>query len=59
MSITLPIVDPIIVNLGMHPVHCTMLVIMTIESGLLTPPVGLNVSTVRSAAAQILEGSIR
>ncbi len=57
MSITLPIVHPIIVQLGIDPVHFAMLVIMAIEIGLLTPPVGLNVYTVRSVAAQIPEGS--
>ncbi len=56
MSITLPIVHPIIVQLGIDPVHFAMLVIMTIEIGLLTPPVGLNVYTVRSVASQIPEG---
>ena len=56
MSITLPIVHPIIVDLGVDPVHFAMLVIMTIEIGLLTPPVGLNVYTVRSVATQIPEG---
>jgi tripartite ATP-independent transporter DctM subunit len=57
MSITLPIVHPIIVDLSIDPVHFAMLVIITIEIGLLTPPVGLNVYTVRSVASQIPEVS--
>lgn len=57
MSITLPIVHPIIVQLGVDPIHFAMLVIMSIEIGLLTPPVGLNVYTVRSVAVQMPEGS--
>jgi len=56
MSITLPVVHPIIVQLGIDPVHFAMLVVMAIEIGLLTPPVGLNVYTVRSVASQIPEG---
>ena len=56
MSITLPIVHPIIVHLGVDPIHFAMLVVMAIEIGLLTPPVGLNVYTVRSVATQIPEG---
>jgi C4-dicarboxylate transporter DctM subunit len=56
MSITLPIVHPIITQLGFDPVHFAMLVVVTIEIGLLTPPVGLNVYTVRSVASQIPEG---
>ena len=60
MSITLPIVHPIIVGLGIDPVYFAMLVIMSIEIGLITPPVGLNVYTVRSVAVQMPEGeSIR
>jgi TRAP-type C4-dicarboxylate transport system permease large subunit len=56
MSITLPIVHPIIVGLGIDPVYFAMLVIMAIEIGLITPPVGLNVYTVRSVAVQMPEG---
>jgi C4-dicarboxylate transporter DctM subunit len=56
MSITLPVVHPIIVQLGVDPIHFAMLVVMAIEIGLLTPPVGLNVYTVRSVAAQVSEG---
>ena len=56
MSITLPIVHSIIVGLGIDPVYFAMLVIMSIEIGLITPPVGLNVYTVRSVAVQMPEG---
>ena len=56
MSITLPIVHPVIVGLGVDPIYFAMLVIMAIEIGLLTPPVGLNVYTVRSVAVQMPEG---
>lgn len=57
MSITLPIVDPIITGLGIDRVYFAMLVIMAIEIGLITPPVGLNVYTVRSVAVQMPEGA--
>jgi len=56
MSITLPIVHPIIVGLGIDPIYFAMLVIMSIEIGLITPPVGLYVYTVRSVAVQMPEG---
>ena len=56
MSITLPIVHPIIVGLGIDPIYFAMLVIMSIEIGLITPPVGLNVYTVRSVAVQMPQG---
>ena len=56
MSITLPVVTRSSCRLGIDPVYFAMLVIMAIELGLLTPPVGLNVYTVRSVATQIPEG---
>ena len=40
MSITLPIVHPIIVGLGIDRVYFAMLVIMAMEIGLITPPPG-------------------
>jgi C4-dicarboxylate transporter DctM subunit len=56
MSITLPIMHPIIVQLGVNPIYFAMLVVMAVEIGLLTPPVGLNVYTVKSVATQVPEG---
>jgi TRAP-type C4-dicarboxylate transport system permease large subunit len=55
MSITLPIVHPVILELGVDPIHFAMLVVVAIEIGLLTPPVGLNVYTVKSVANQMPE----
>ena len=50
MSITLPVIHPMIVKMGINPIWFAMLVVMAIEIGLLTPPVGINVYTVKVSA---------
>lgn len=50
MLITLPIFFPISQQMGWHPLWFAILVIMAIEAGLLTPPVGLNVYMVKTVA---------
>jgi len=50
LATTVPIVHPIVVNLGLDPIWFAMTAIMAIECGLLTPPVGLNVYAVKGAA---------
>jgi len=50
MAITLPIVFPIVVEMGFSGIWFGVLVIKTSEIGLITPPVGLNVYTVNASA---------
>lgn len=50
MAITLPIVFPIVVEMGFSGIWFGVLVIKTSEIGLITPPVGLNVYTVHASA---------
>lgn len=52
MLLTLPILHPLIISLGMNPIWFAMLVIMSIEIGLLTPPVGLNVYAMKAALGE-------
>lgn len=42
LLLTLPVVFPVIVQLGFHPVWFGIIVVKMVEVGLLTPPVGLN-----------------
>lgn len=49
MVITIPIVVPIIVNLGFDPIWFGILMIVLIEMALITPPVGLNLYVVQAA----------
>lgn len=43
LCITIPIFNPIITVAGIDPIWYAVIVVMAIESGLITPPVGLNV----------------
>jgi C4-dicarboxylate transporter DctM subunit len=51
MVLTIPIVVPILVNLGYDPVWLGILLIVLIEMALITPPVGLNLFVVQGVRA--------
>lgn len=51
--LTMPVVFPIIEQLGVNPVLFGILVVKTVEIGLITPPVGLNVFVVKGAAPDL------
>ncbi|MGE0253042.1 MAG: TRAP transporter large permease [Alphaproteobacteria bacterium] len=51
MLLTVPIFDPIIRTLGLDPIAFSIIGILAIEAGLLTPPFGLVVYTVKSTVA--------
>lgn len=53
LLLTLPIVLPVIKQVGFDPVWFGIVVTKTVEIGLLTPPVGLNAFVVRNVAPQI------
>ena len=50
MVVTLPVVFPLIVTLGYDPIWFGVMVVLFAEIGMLTPPLGLNVYMVHSAA---------
>ena len=50
MAITLPIVFPVVMALGYSDVWFGVLVVKSVELGLTTPPVGMNVYVVKSVA---------
>ena len=53
LLLTMPIVFPVIKQLGFDPIWFGIVVTKTVEIGLLTPPVGLNAFVVRSVAPEI------
>lgn len=53
LVITLPIFFPIIMKLGFDPVWFGVLVVVVVEMGLITPPVGLNVYVVKGLAPDV------
>jgi len=50
MCITLPVVFPLTKSFGFDPIWTATLIIISMEIGLLTPPMGLNVYVVKGAA---------
>jgi C4-dicarboxylate transporter DctM subunit len=53
MLITLPIIYPVIKNLGFDPIWFGVIVVILMEMGLITPPVGLNVYAISGIARDI------
>jgi TRAP-type C4-dicarboxylate transport system permease large subunit len=48
-----PIVFPVIVELGFNPVWFGIIIVMTAELGLITPPVGINVFVINTIAKEV------
>jgi TRAP-type C4-dicarboxylate transport system permease large subunit len=48
MVLTLGVVYPVIVNLGYDPIWFAVVLVILIEIGLITPPVGLNLFTINA-----------
>lgn len=53
LVITIPIVFPVIMSLGFDPIWFGVIVVIVIEMGMITPPVGLNVFVVRGVARNV------
>ena len=58
LVLTLPIFFPIITSLGIDPIWFGVLVVLALEMGLISPPVGLNVFIVKSVAPNVPLGQI-
>lgn len=57
--ITLPILLPIIKQLGIDPIHFAIVMTVNMELAMITPPVGLNLFVVSSMAKERLEEVVR
>jgi C4-dicarboxylate transporter, DctM subunit len=53
MLLTLPMFFPIVVGLGFDPVWFGILVVMLVELGLITPPIGMNLFILRSIVPDV------
>ncbi|UYN93839.1 MAG: TRAP transporter large permease [Enhydrobacter sp.] len=53
MVITLPFVYPLVIGLGYDPVWWGLVMIVLIETGMITPPIGLNVFVLHGMAPQV------
>ena len=48
MIVTIPIVAPIMVGLGYDPIWLGIVIVVLVETALITPPVGMNLFVVQS-----------
>lgn len=53
LVITIPIVYPVIAGLGYDPIWFGVIVVIVIEMGMITPPVGINVFVVKGVAPDV------
>lgn len=53
LVLSLPIFFPVIQQLGIDPIWFGVLVVLTLEMGLISPPVGINVFIVKSVAPDV------
>jgi len=50
--LTVPILFPVITQLGFDPIWFGIIIVMTVELGLITPPVGMNVFVIKSVVPE-------
>lgn len=53
LVITIPVVYPIILGLGYDPVWFGIIAVLTVELGLITPPMGMNIFVIKAMAPHI------
>lgn len=53
LVLTMPVIFPVIVELGFNPIWFGVIAVLVMEAGLITPPVGLNIFTVAGVAPDI------
>jgi tripartite ATP-independent transporter DctM subunit len=51
--LTIPIVFPIVIALGYDPVWFGIIIVMVVELGLITPPIGMNVFVIKGIARDV------
>src|SRR5690606_23346572 len=58
LVLTLPIVHPLILTLGYDPIWFGVVMVIVLEMGLISPPVGINVFVVKGIAQHVPLGRI-
>jgi C4-dicarboxylate transporter DctM subunit len=51
--LTVPIIFPVILQLGFDPIWFGVLIVMTVELGLIHPPVGMNIFVIKSVVEDV------
>ncbi|MFH1123821.1 MAG: TRAP transporter large permease [Pseudomonadota bacterium] len=53
MVLTIPIIQPLMVNLGFDPIWFGVMIVIMMEMALITPPVGVNVFVIKGVAKEV------
>jgi C4-dicarboxylate transporter DctM subunit len=56
--LTVPIIFPVVTELGFDPIWFGVIIVMTVELGLIHPPVGMNVFVIKSVVQDVTFSSI-
>jgi len=56
--LTIPILYPVVATLGFDPIWFGVIIVMTVELGLITPPVGMNVYVIKGVAKDVALATI-
>ena len=51
--LTVPIIFPVVQQMGFDPIWFGIIIVMTVELGLITPPVGMNVFVIKSVVPDV------
>jgi TRAP-type C4-dicarboxylate transport system permease large subunit len=51
--LTVPIFYPLVIDAGFDPIWFGVIAVVTVETGLISPPVGMNLFVVRGAASDL------
>jgi C4-dicarboxylate transporter, DctM subunit len=51
--LTVPIIFPVVTSLGFDPIWFGVIIVMTVELGLIHPPVGMNVFVIKSVVSDV------
>src|SRR5437879_9853126 len=51
--LTIPIIFPVVTALGFDPIWFGVIIVMTVELGLIHPPVGMNVFVIKSVVKDV------
>jgi C4-dicarboxylate transporter, DctM subunit len=58
ITLTVPILYPVILNLGFSSIWFGIIIVLVVEMGAITPPVGINVFTIKGIAPDVPLGTI-
>jgi tripartite ATP-independent transporter DctM subunit len=58
IRLTIPIFIPVVQNLGFDPVWFGVIIVMVVELGLISPPIGMNVFIIKGMAPEVPLGQI-